>query len=157
VDARLVTLVGVMDQAFKGPAWHGTPLWGSLRGVNADVASRRPAPGRHNVWELMLHAAYWKYIVRRRLTRDESLEFPRSPADWPAPPAVQTDGTWQSDRALLKREHELLRAAVARFPAKDLGKRAWRSRWTNLQHIEGIASHDLYHCGQIQLVKRLVG
>lgn len=55
-----------------------------MRGVTAEEALKRPAEGRHNVWELCLHAAYWKYVVRRRLTRDESLEFPRSPSDWPA-------------------------------------------------------------------------
>lgn len=155
-DPQIELLLGLIDQAFQGPAWHGTPLWGSLRGVTAEKAMARPAAGRHNVWELALHATYWKYIVRRRLTRDESLEFPRSPADWPATPAVITEASWKGDRALLKREHEQLRGVVSKFPAKDLGKRAWRSRWTNLQHIEGIASHDLYHCGQIQLVKRLV-
>ena len=149
------TLLGFMDQAFKGPAWHGTALWGSLRGVTAEEALRRPGPGRHNVWELALHAAYWKYVVRRRLTRDESLEFPRSPADWPDTGEFPDEARWKSDRALLKREHELLRAAVTRFPAKELGKKAWKSHYTNLVTIEGIASHDLYHCGQIQLVRRL--
>ena len=156
MDTKIEMLLGMIDQAFTGPAWHGTPLWGSVRGVSAEEAMRRPAPGRHSVWELVLHAAYWKYIVRRRLTRDDTLEFPRSPADWPATPPVLNDATWKADRALLKREHLLLREVVARFPARELGKRGWRSRWTNLQQIEGIASHDLYHCGQIQLVKRLV-
>jgi len=155
VDRRIELLLEFMDQAFKGPAWHGTSLAGSLRGVSAEAAMRRPAPGRHSVWELTLHAAYWKYVVRRRLTRDETLEFPRGPSNWPDVPAHPSDAAWKADRALLKAEHEMLRAVVARFPVRDLGKRGWKSRWTNLQHIEGIASHDLYHCGQIQLVKRL--
>src|SRR5688572_8428486 len=76
---EIALLLEFMDQAFKGPAWHGTSLWGSLRGVTAEEALRRPAVGRHNVWELALHAAYWKCIVRRRLTRDEELSFSRSP------------------------------------------------------------------------------
>ena len=156
MTAQIDLLLGFMDQAFKGPAWHGTALWGSLRGVTAEEALLRPGPGRHNVWELCLHAAYWKYVVRRRLTRDESLKFPRSPADWPDTGSLPDERRWKADRALLKQEHDLLRAVVARFTARDLAKRGWRSRWTNLQHIEGIASHDLYHCGQIQLVKRLV-
>ena len=152
---QIELLLEFMDQAFTGPAWHGTSLLGSLRGVTAEAALRRPAPGRHNVWELALHAAYWKYVVRRRLTRDESLAFPRSPSNWPAPAARPTDAAWKADRALLKREHQLLREVVARFPVNQLSRRGWRSKWTNLQHIEGIASHDLYHCGQIQLVKKL--
>ena len=149
-------LLSMMDQGFTGPSWHGTPLWGALRGVTAEEALRRPGTGRHNVWELALHAAYWKYVVRRRLTRDESLEFPRSPADWPAMPQAPSEAAWKADKALLKREHDLLRGVVARFPAKELTKRAWKSRYTNLVRIEGIAAHDLSHCGQIQLVKRLV-
>ena len=151
------TLLGMMDQAFTGPSWHGTALWGSVRGVRAEVAVRRPAPGRHNIWELTLHATYWKNAVRRRLTADAAVEFPRGTSEWPDMPSDPTDAAWKADRALLKREHDLLRAVVARFPAKDLAKKAWKSRYTNLVTIEGVAAHDLYHCGQIQLVKRLVG
>jgi hypothetical protein len=148
-------LLDFIDQAFKGPSWHGTPLWGSLRGVTAEEARKRPGAGRHSVWELTLHAAYWKYVVRRRLTRDESLEFPRSPSNWPEIASIPVESAWKEDKALLKREHDLLRDAVARFPAKELGRKAWKSQYTNLVTIEGIASHDLYHCGQIQLVKKL--
>lgn len=156
-DARIELLLGFIDQAFKGPSWHGTPLWGSLRGVSAAEAATRPGLGRHTVWELALHAAYWKYVVRRRLTQDESLQFPRSPSNWPAMASSLGEAAWKADKALLKREHDLLRAVVARFPAKELKKRAWKSRYTNLVSIEGIAAHDLYHCGQIQLTKRLTG
>ncbi len=44
---------------------------------------------------------------------------------------------------------------IARFPPSRLGAHGWRSRWSNAAHIYGIASHDLYHAGQIQLLKRL--
>jgi uncharacterized damage-inducible protein DinB len=143
-----------MDQAFYGPAWHGTPLWGSLRGVTAKQAMRRPAPGRNNIWDLTLHVAYWKYVIRRRITGDAAISFPRSPANWPR--SDGTESAWKRDKALLKREHELLRGVVARVPEKELGRRSWKGKYTNLQHLQGIASHDLYHCGQIQLVKKLV-
>ena len=149
-------LLRVFDQAFTAPAWHGTPLWGSLRGITARDARQRPAPGRHNIWELVLHTAYWKYVVRRRLTRDASLEFPREGSNWIASPRRGDARAWKADLALLRDQHRLLRAVIARFPAAQLGRRGWRSKWTNEQHIYGIASHDLYHAGQIQLVKRLI-
>lgn len=155
VPARIATLIGMMDQAFYGPAWHGTPLWGSLRGVSAEDALKKPGAGRNSVWELALHAAYWKFVIRKRITGDKSLVFPRSPANWPKPEG--TESAWKRDRALLEREHELLKEAVARVSESVLGKRTWKRKFTNLQHLQGIASHDLYHCGQIQLVKRLIG
>ena len=150
-------LLDLLDQAFKGPSWHGPALLGVLRGVTAEVALRRPAPGRHNIWELVLHAAYWKCIARRRITGDDSIEFPRSPADWPTVPPRPSEAQWKADRALLKREHELLRAAVAQLTSGELKQKGKGSRWRREAEIIGIASHDLYHGGQIGLVKRLVG
>src|SRR5881628_931586 len=66
-DPRITLLLDVYDQAFDHKAWHGTPLWGSLRGLTQQAALWRPGRGRHNIWEVVLHTAYWKYIVRRRL------------------------------------------------------------------------------------------
>ncbi len=153
----IALLLRVFDQAFTAPAWHGTPLWGALRGITARDALRRPGKGRHNIWELTIHAAYWKYVVRRRLTRDESLTFPLAGSDWFPSPKGADAKAWKATLALLRDQHRKLRATIARFPASQLSRRGWRSKWTNEQHIYGIASHDLYHAGQIQLVKRLIG
>jgi hypothetical protein len=153
--AAIPLLLAVYDQAFDHAAWHGTPLWGSIRGVPSAEALWRPRRGRHNIWEIVVHAAYWKYIVRRRLTREVELRFPRDGSNWFRSPARPDERAWKRDVALLKEQHRLLRHAIALFPAARLGARAWRSRWTNAATIYGIASHDLYHAGQIQLLKRL--
>lgn len=155
-DRRIALLLDVFDQAFGGAAWHGTPLAGTLRGVSWTEALKRPRAGRHNIWEVALHTAYWKHVVRRRLTRDPDLAFPRSPSNWPAVPRRPTAAGWRQDVALLRTEHRLLREVIAGFAAERLGRRAWRSRWSNAEHIYGIASHDLYHAGQIQLLKALI-
>jgi len=156
-DARLTLLLAVLDQAFDRRAWHGTGLWGSIRGLEVTDALWRPrrGGGRHNIWEIVLHTAYWKYIVRRRLTRDVELAFPRPGSNWPALPARPDAAAWRRDVALLKEQHRLLRAAIARFPAMRLNAKGWRSTWSNAAHVYGIASHDLYHAGQIQLLKVL--
>lgn len=155
---RVRLLLEILDQAFDRRAWHGTPLWGSIRGVSWQEAMRRPRGrgARHNIWELVLHTAYWKFVVRRRLERDSAIVFPREGADWPRLPVRRDAAAWRRDVALLKRTHRDLRDTIAALPDSRLGRRAWHSRWTNLASIYGIASHDLYHAGQIQLVKRLV-
>ena len=148
-------LLALYDQAFDRRAWHGTPLAGSLRGVSVAQAVWRPRRGRHNIWEIVLHTAYWKYIVRRRLTRDVDASFPRTGSNWfPVPPHADAR-LWRQDLALLREQHRRLRIAIARFPTAQLSVRAWHSKWTNAATIYGIASHDLYHAGQIQLLKRL--
>ena len=156
-DARTMLLLEVLDQAFDRRAWHGTTLRGSMRGLTVEAALWRPDPARHNVWDLILHTAYWKYSVRRRLTGEPSGSFPRGPSNWPALPAELTGAALAADLRLLRREHGALRDAVAAFPATRLGRRAPRSPWTYAQLIHGAAAHDLYHAGQIQLLKRLQG
>lgn len=154
-DRRSRLLLDLVDHAFERPAWHGPTLRGSVRGLTVREALWRPGAGRHTIWEIVLHTAYWKFVVRRRLTRDGALAFPRAGSDWPRlPPDPDTRG-WKRDVALLREEHRRLRAEIARFPAARLDRRGWGSRWTNAEHIAGIAAHDLYHAGQIQLLKRL--
>lgn len=141
----------------RGQAWHGgpTPI-GTLRGVSAAAARWRPRKGRHTIWELALHIAYWDYAVRRRLLAGEGGGFPRHPANWPAMPSRTGESEWAADRAVLAEEHALLAEAIRRFPATRLGRRAQgRKRWTYGDLIAGIAMHDAYHAGQIQLMKRL--
>ncbi|HMF08109.1 MAG TPA: DinB family protein, partial [Thermoanaerobaculia bacterium] len=70
-DGKIAFLIHALDEAYDKSAWHGTNLRGSLRGVSAKAADKRPAPGRHNIRELVVHAAYWKYVARRRLTGAE--------------------------------------------------------------------------------------
>ncbi|HYK11824.1 MAG TPA: DinB family protein [Gemmatimonadales bacterium] len=155
-NARISLLLAVYDQSFDRAAWHGTPLGRSLREITWKQALKRPGRRRHNIWELVLHLAYWKSVARRRLTRNSSIEFPRSPANFPAVPAKPTAALWRRDVALLKREHQLLRAVISRFPESRLGQQGWHTRWTNAATIYGIASHDLYHTGQIQLIRQFV-
>jgi hypothetical protein len=155
VDRRVRLLLEMYDQAYTAPSWHGTPLKGTLRGVSAKQAAWRPSTNRHCIWDVVVHAAYWKYIVRRRLLRDPHLAFPREGHDWFPLPRPANEGAWKRDRALLDEQHRLLRRVIMRVDPAQLERRGWRSRWRGRAEIYGIASHDLYHAGQIQLLKRL--
>ncbi len=147
----------LLDEAFDARAWHGTPLYGALRGVTAARAAWRPGAGRHNIWEVVVHCAYWKYAVRRRLTGGPRGGFALKGSNWFARPALgdATDRAWRRDVALLVDEHRKLRAEVSRLDPAVLAGRRRGARVDPLAQILGIAAHDLYHAGQIQLLKRL--
>lgn len=68
VAPEIRLLLALLDEGFDRAAWHGPNLRGALRGLTAAHAAQRPAPGRHCIWEIALHCAYWKYAVCRRLT-----------------------------------------------------------------------------------------
>lgn len=149
-------LLGLLDEAFDKKAWHGPNLRGALRRLTAREAAWRPSRGRHNVWEVMVHAAYWKYAVRRRLSGDKRGSFALPGSNWfPRPSGPASEAAWREDLALLIGEHLKLRDVIAALPGRRLHEMSPGSRYTNLALIRGIAAHDLYHAGQIQLLKRL--
>lgn len=137
--------------------WHGgpTPL-GALRGMTAAEAGWKPGRRRKSIWVLTLHIAYWKYAVRRLLEGSERGAFPRSPSNWPQPPPSLDDRSWAADVGLLRAEHSRLMQAAAAVDPRLLSRRPPTSRrWSYGELMLGIAMHDAYHTGQIQLVKRL--
>lgn len=154
--SAIALLLHAIDEAYDRSAWHGPNLRGSLRGVTARQADRRPGPGRHNIRELAVHAAYWKHVVRGRLTGQKRGSFPIRGTNWLSL-APGSEKAWRTERELLDAEHRALRRTVAGFPVERLAKRlpGFRNR-TALREIAGIALHDAYHTGQIQLVKAML-
>ena len=148
-------LLQILDSAYDKKSWHGPNLRGSLRGVAAEQAAWRPAPGRHNIWEHVVHTAYWKYIVRRRLLGEKKGSFPLKGSNWFARPVQLEDRSWREDLALLESMHQPLRAACAALSPQDLWHTPVGSTVSNAALLTGIAAHDVYHAGQIQLLKRL--
>ncbi len=149
-------LLAQLDQAYDHRSWHGTNLRGSLRNVTRAQAAWRPAQGRHNIWELVVHAAYWKYAVWRRLSGEAARgSFPGGGSNWLKRPVTDTDAAWKADLALLKTMHVRLREAVTNIPPDRLPRRIKGGAVTYVELIAGIIAHDLYHAGQIQLLKKL--
>jgi DinB superfamily len=138
-----------LDEAFNGPAWHGPALLGALRGVTDAQAAWRPAPGRHSIRDIVLHAAYWKHVVRGRLTRTRE-RFAVAGHNW-FPTGTPS---FKEDLAVLKEEHRRLRDVVSALPERRASSRV-NGRQTAAQNIRGIAAHDVYHAAQIQLLKKL--
>jgi len=146
-----------LDEGFDAPAWHGPNLLEAVRGVSQATASWRPGRGRHNIWELVVHAAYWKREARRRLLgargRASGDPFPFEGQNFFVRPSG--DRTFRDDVELLVEEHRRLREVVRRLPdrarSRIIDRKGQRADFT----IRGIAAHDLYHAGQIQLLKRL--
>src|SRR5450631_2928718 len=140
-------LLSLLVEAFDKKSWHGPNLRNSLRGVNAKNAAWRPAPDLHNIWEFALHTAYWKYVVRRRITGEKRGSFVLPGSNFFVRPVEATESAWKHDLEILVTMHQDLRYAVV-----HLEKTSPEIEYL----IRGAAAHDLYHAGQIRLLRRMM-
>src|SRR5206468_2113691 len=127
-------------------------LRGAIRGLDPAVAARRVAPGRHSIWELVVHAAYWKYAVRRRLVGEKRGSFAMKGSNWFSRPETASASAWEDDVGLLAAEHRRLLDVARALDPRRLHRPAPGRRVTPAVLLRGIAFHDVYHAGQIQLL-----
>jgi uncharacterized damage-inducible protein DinB len=149
-------LLALLDESYDHKAWHGPTLRGALRRVTAAQAAWRPAPRRHNIAEIAVHAAYWKYAVRRRLRGDRRGSFPLTGSNWFRMDRV-TEDAWRQACDLLDDQHRQLRETVAALSPHMLVMKTRRTatKTPPLRLIYGAAMHDVYHAGQIQTLNGL--
>jgi hypothetical protein len=153
---KLDVLLNLVEESYSKKAWHGPNLRGSLRGLRVEEASWRPTPKRHNIWEILVHCAYWKYIVRRRILDERKGSFPLDGSNWFRRPMAFTQEALSHDIVLLDETHQTMVLAIESLDDVALKNFPKNSKVNNEAIIRGIASHDVYHAGQIQLLKKLV-
>ena len=126
--STLDLLLDVIDQGFDRQSWHGPNLRGAIRGLNLHQALWRPADDRHNIWEHVLHAAYWKYTVRRRILGEKRGSFPLRGSNW-MEVSDPTEAGWRSDLRLLTDTHKSMRAGHCQLvPSKTDAANQWIPR-----------------------------
>jgi len=144
-----------LRRAFGGGAWHGDSLFEILKGVTPAKAAARPIENAHTIWELVLHIAAWDGAVRQRMTGVAvKLSGKKN-----FPPVVDTsEAAWTETLEHARRVHDELVDAVERFPDKSLNKQVpgkQGAHYTFYYMLHGVVQHELYHAGQIALLKKM--
>jgi uncharacterized damage-inducible protein DinB len=147
-------ILDLLDRAYRADAWHGPALLETLNGVDAALAARRPAGAAHSIWQLVDHVASWNDIVARRLRGKppevtDALNFPPTPEP--------TAAAWKASQRRLARTHAAFRREVEKFPAAKLGRTRPDTTYSWSVLIHGQIQHQLYHAGQIAMLRRMLG
>lgn len=141
-----------LRRALEGEAWHGPSVLELLAGLSAEQAASHPIAGAHSIWELVLHLGTDYDLVLRRMAGDGNQLT--GAEDWPACPAP-TEESWQQTVRELQRMNKKLREAVRDFPDERLDDRLVPEvPYTAYTQFIGVTQHNLYHAGQIALLKR---
>jgi len=141
-----------MDRAFSGDAWHGPNLMSLLGEVSAGDALKHSVAGAHSIWELVNHVAAWNGILRREL-EGEALEV-TTEMDWP-PVRDPSESAWKQSLENLRQSRSSLRKTVERLRDDQLNEKpAPRTENSRYVMLHGLVQHDLYHAGQIAILKK---
>jgi uncharacterized damage-inducible protein DinB len=140
-----------LRRAFDGSAWHGPALLELLKDVDAATAAAKPLPGAHSIWELVLHIAVWDDAGSRRLAGEKWQ--PTGRANFP-PVSKVTEAAWRKALAHAKKAHNDLVRTVAKLSDERLRDRVPGKRYDFYHMLHGIAQHELYHAGQIAILKK---
>jgi uncharacterized damage-inducible protein DinB len=141
-----------LRRAFDGTAWHGPSLIELLEGVDAATAAAKPLAKVHSIWELVLHVAAWDAAGYRRLS-GEKIQLTGT-ANFPIVPRP-AEAEWRKAVAQIKHTHDVLVKTVAALPEPRLRERVPGKRYDFYFMLHGIAQHELYHAGQIAILKKV--
>jgi uncharacterized damage-inducible protein DinB len=144
-----------LRRAFEGEAWHGPGVLELLEDVDAETAAAKPLPNVHSIWELVLHIAVWDDAACRRLAGEQWQ--PTGTANFPLAPERATAAGWRKTVADAKRTHDRLVKTVAALSGSRLRERVPGKRYDFGHMLHGIAQHELYHAGQIAILKKAQG
>lgn len=140
-----------LRRAFDGSAWHGPALLEILADVDAITAAAQPIANVHSIWELVLHVAVWD---RSGLVRLEGTKYQPTGDDNFPRVTKPTEAAWRKAVAASKQTHDKLVKTVAALPDVRLWDRVPGKRYDFYHLLHGIAQHELYHAGQIAILKK---
>ena len=140
---------------YNGKPWYGPSLMAVLESLEPEAAYWRPHPGGHSIIELLHHLLCWRRHFVHRLSGnlDFSIQL-NSPEDWTAYDTI-SEAQWKGMVGELeKNQDEITRLTHGKeddFLEEDSGKGGINFR----DRLEGMIQHDLYHLGQMAMVRAL--
>ncbi|MDX1501937.1 MAG: DinB family protein [Thermoanaerobaculia bacterium] len=152
--SQTAALADQLERAFRGGAWHGPSVLEALDGVDAVLAARRPIGSAHTIGEIVLHLTAWIDVARRRIAGEAIAALPDE-ADWPA--AGGEEAAWRTARERLDDAHARLHAAALELDDERLDDPVAGSDPTVRGQLLGVLQHNVYHAGQIVLLRRAAG
>lgn len=150
--SEIARILDQLDRAYSGEAWHGPCLLRLIEGVSAEHASKHSIRGAHSIWELVNHIAAWNMIVQHELG-GEVVEI-SAERDWP-PVWEASEIAWMRSLETLAESRRRLRKAVEGLHDAQLDEKpVARSDNSRYLMLHGLVQHDLYHAGQIAVLKK---
>ena len=155
--SEIQRILDQLERACEGNAWHGPSVRELLNDISARQAAAKSVPAGHSIWEIVLHMAAWQDVARQRLTGqeigDEISDLPPQ-LDWPAVPGT-SETAWRKAVENLIQSKQQLYKAISQLDDHRLSDPVPGKDYSVYVLLHGVIQHNLYHAGQIAVLKKL--
>jgi uncharacterized damage-inducible protein DinB len=139
-----------LNRSWGGPSWTGVDIRPLLDGLSDAQARAHPLADVHSIIELVAHMSAWMDAAAHRLAgnaRELTTE-----EDW----RDVTEMPWSDAVEEMTNAISRLSDAIARLSVDDLDKKVAGRDYTVYVLVHGVIQHNLYHCGQIAILKKQI-
>lgn len=142
-----------INRSLVGEAWHGPAVFEPLEGITARQAAAHPLENTHSIWELVIHLAVWAEETRDRY-HGGGRDRLTPEQDFPGLPEPSDEAAWEAAKKRLLAAHESWCVELGKIDPSHLYP-PQREKFPSLYVIlHGLVAHNLYHAGQIVLIKK---
>lgn len=141
-----------MVRSLEADAWHGPVVSEILSGMTARTARERPIPAAHTAWEILLHMTSTCELVLSRLEGEARVLSPEE--DWPSPPDEGGDEEWGEAVARFKKAMSQVLGKIPTIPESRLDQPIVPGFSSIYVTLHGLVQHNLYHAGQIAILRK---
>ncbi len=141
-----------LQDLYDGKPWYGPNLKDSLDSLDENCIEE--IVGKHSIKDLLAHMINWRQFVIEKLSRNEAFEIEAdSNQDW-MPEELLRDISWENLKELLEITQNNLLKAIGQLDKEMLTETISRAKYSYQYLLFGIIQHDVYHLGQINIIKR---
>ena len=151
--SEATTISAMLKSISRGPAWHGPSVMESLEGVSVSHAMQKPLAGAHSIWEILLHMIAWQEYALNVADGADGAAL-QGKADWPPVPAIPAEDEWETAQRHFEGCGQEIRELIMHFDDAKMHETVPGREFPMKVLLHGIVHHNLYHCGQIGVLKK---
>ncbi len=157
-DEELIRIINLLNTTYESDeAWHGPSLVQTLIDVTPEMAGRRITPNTHSIGELVFHITSWRIFCVKKMQGDGDFDILTPDKNFGALPDKIDDFEWEAlQMELSLSQEELINELDKRETDEFLEDLVPGREYTYYDLLHGIVNHDMYHAGQISILKKAI-
>jgi uncharacterized damage-inducible protein DinB len=141
-------LASLVKRVYNGKAWHGPSITEVVKDID-DKTAKKKIGNSHSIVQLVLHMVAWRIFVTKRLLGNATFEL--TDAD-----NFPDETSWAVAYQKLEQSQAELLSAIETVSDSLLHENVSNRKYDFFVLLHGVIHHDIYHIGQIQLIKKFV-